>query len=132
MHYNFKCLCRGIFLFESFRWDVSGTGGGFWVILKRAELFPPTEVYVYYKHSFLHNLAFLKKNTQVWFLSDQINTYNNMESLQKQFDPKQFKYLLNVLFCLPYLCYNVSQGILLFDNFRFVVIGGGGEICKDL
>lgn len=58
-----------------------------------------------------------------------------MESFQKQFDLKQFYYLLNVLFCAPYIiCYNVTQGILLFDNFKFVVIniGGGGEICKDL
>lgn len=134
MYYNFKCLHRGIFPFESFRWDVLGIGGGFWVNLKRAELCPPTEVYVSYKHSFLHLLTVLQTNTQVWFLSNQINTYNNMESLQKQFDPKRFYYLLNVSFCVPYICYNVTQGILLFDNFRFVVINivGGGEICKDL
>lgn len=65
MHYNFKCLNRDIFLFESFRWDDSGIGGGFWVNLKRAELFPPTEVYVSYKHSFLHHLTLLQTNTQV-------------------------------------------------------------------
>lgn len=57
-----------------------------------------------------------------------------MESLQKQFDPAQFYYLLNDLFCVPYIFYNVTQGILLFDNFRLVVIniGGWGEIRKDL
>lgn len=64
MHYNFKCRYRGIFSFESFRWDVSGIGG-FWINLKRAELLPPTEVYVSYKHSFLHHLTLLQTNTLV-------------------------------------------------------------------